>query len=313
MESLDNKPNPTRTSSACADAAAMPEGSPLPREAWDALAAERAALADDQLVPVNLDVQAAATLALGAYPEIRALRARALAELVGFDPQCIDKLPLYASAAYHGQTLYQTSVADLAELPAMYDEALKLRDLLSTDLAPLVKRGLVDGSRLKQYDGGIGYRIVAADLAMLVATFRAHLPKLAGRTTIAEMELDHTERLAQRIVLAVGQRDQGPAIAAASAIERQRALTLFMRSYDEVRRVVSYLRWREGDADRIAPSAYGPRVRGSKRKGDETGSDAAAPSSSGSTSNAASVSPSGTPDGHDEAVALPAGMNPFIA
>ena len=62
--------------------------------------------------------------------------------------------------------------------------------------------------------------------------------------------------LSMRIAVSAERRNGGPAATAAAALDRQRAFTLFARRYDELRRVVTYLRWHQGDADRIAPSLY---------------------------------------------------------
>lgn len=55
---------------------------------------------------------------------------------------------------------------------------------------------------------------------------------------------------------------------AASTLVRQQAFTLFVKAYDEVRRAVSFLRWKERDADTIAPSLYGAR-NGTRARQDE--------------------------------------------
>jgi hypothetical protein len=39
-----------------------------------------------------------------------------------------------------------------------------------------------------------------------------------------------------------------------------------VRTYDEVRRLVAYFRWEEGDADELAPSLFAGRAR---KKNDE--------------------------------------------
>ena len=63
---------------------------------------------------------------------------------------------------------------------------------------------------------------------------------------------------------------------------RQRAFTLLVTAYDEVRRAVTFVRWAEGDADAFAPSLY---AKSRKRRpgasddaeGDVDGDDAVAP------------------------------------
>jgi hypothetical protein len=55
-------------------------------------------------------------------------------------------------------------------------------------------------------------------------------------------------------------KEQGAALVVEVAAQRHRAYTLFVRAYDEVRRAVSFLRWRKGDADDIIPSIYSVRA-----------------------------------------------------
>lgn len=58
---------------------------------------------------------------------------------------------------------------------------------------------------------------------------------------------------------------------------RQRTFTLLVRSYDQIRRALSYLRWNEGDVDRIAPSLWagrgGSRPKQSRSAGNPGGGE----------------------------------------
>lgn len=260
--------------------ALVPNAKP-PREEWEALAAARAALSPDELIAVNVDVQIAATTALARYPEIVAIRAQAVADLPRFDPTAIDELPMYASAAYHSQTLVQIAEADPQALPALNEEATQLRDLLYTDLSPLVKRGLAPAGRLKEYKGTRGYRVVAADLAMLAETLRSCWDVAQSRTTSTLADIVRAEQLGQTMSVLVSRKEQGPSVSSASTLDRQRAFTLFVRRYDEVRRAVTYLRWLDNDAERIAPSLYAGKTRAPKSDDapdDADSVDAAGPS-----------------------------------
>ena len=51
-----------------------------------------------------------------------------------------------------------------------------------------------------------------------------------------------------------------------SADVLQRAYTLLYETYDDVRQMVGYLRWKQGDADRIAPSLFAQRCRNRRPK-----------------------------------------------
>lgn len=65
--------------------------------------------------------------------------------------------------------------------------------------------------------------------------------------------------------MALGVREAGDKTDLAQARElRRRAFTLLARAYDQCRRVVTFLRWSEGDADKITPAFAGPRSKRTK-------------------------------------------------
>ncbi len=66
------------------------------------------------------------------------------------------------------------------------------------------------------------------------------------------------------LMIAVGKREQAPQAQTAAADLRQRCFTLFVRAYDELRRSISYLRWKHEDVDTIIPSLYSGRSRKAK-------------------------------------------------
>ena len=60
---------------------------------------------------------------------------------------------------------------------------------------------------------------------------------------------------------------RGANIDVASTELRKRTASLLASRYDEVRRVLTFLRWKEGDADRIAPSLHAvPKKRQDAKK-----------------------------------------------
>jgi len=62
---------------------------------------------------------------------------------------------------------------------------------------------------------------------------RNSLPAISGKTALTAVELDRAETLADRILTAVGLREQGPAVVAATGDIRQRAFSLFISAYDQ--------------------------------------------------------------------------------
>jgi hypothetical protein len=65
---------------------------------------------------------------------------------------------------------------------------------------------------------------------------------LDGKTLLQASELKHAQLLADRLISAVGDREQTPTQIDA-ADRRQRAFSLFVKAYDEARRAIQYVRW----------------------------------------------------------------------
>jgi hypothetical protein len=73
---------------------------------------------------------------------------------------------------------------------------------------------------------------------------------------MAKADVTAASRVALRLTRLLGEREQG-AVKLAEATElRQRAFTLFSRTYDEVRAGLAYVRRRTDDAEDIAPNLY---------------------------------------------------------
>ncbi len=139
--------------------------------------------------------------------------------------------------------------------------------------------------------------------------FRERAQELAGKTAVAAQELDQAAELAQRLVTAVGLKEQSPATITAAALLRQQAFTLFTQAYDEACRAIGFLRWHAGDSDSIAPSLWAGRGGRKAPEPDPTGpvvaptpTDRTTKPSAGTVTNTA---PSTTP-----AAGLP-GATPF--
>jgi hypothetical protein len=81
--------------------------------------------------------------------------------------------------------------------------------------------------------------------------FVAYEPLLPEISAVSESEL----------VPIIGLTDQAPATLGESASIRQKAFALFVRTYENARRAVLYLRSEAGDGDDIAPSLYANRAR----------------------------------------------------
>lgn len=248
------------------------------REAFQKASAAALALEADNLVPINIDVPTAVTTALGSLPEILALRERAQG-VTEFDLMTIDELGTYARATMHAHGEWLAATAPPEALQALNDEGLALRDLLYSDATALSKRGLINGAPLIEFKKGVGYKNLATDLVGLASLLRHNWKQIERKTALMIAEIDRAEELSEKLLMAVGAREQAPGVAAEVALMRQRMFTLFVRAYDQARRVISFLRWSEGDIETIAPSLYASRMKGSRRS--EPGTSETAPAAPG--------------------------------
>jgi hypothetical protein len=129
----------------------------------------------------------------------------------------------------------------------------------------------VDGNRLKELKGAVGYKNVAVDIALLVTLLRERWSVVSSKTALSSDELHAAETLADQLITAVGQREQAPLVVAAAADSRQRAFSLLVKTCDQARRAVIYLRWNKDDVESIAPSLYAGRQNTNDRKGTDGG------------------------------------------
>jgi hypothetical protein len=239
------------------------------REAVQKVRPQMDALEPDDLLTINLDPLAAASTALGALPRILPFR-RELLGLPGFDIKHLDNLETYALASTQTQTVFLGSSMPPERLADLVDEATRLREQLLSDATALAHRGLLNSAKLSTLKGSVGFRNVASDVLTLANMIRGNWATVSGKTGVTEVELDRAEIIGDRLINDIGVREQAPAAAPTAAVERQKAYTLFIRAYDQLRRGMIYLRWNEGDADDIAPSLYGGRKRKSGSEIEET-------------------------------------------
>jgi len=222
------------------------------------------AVPEAELLQVNLDVEAAVTTILGTLPKVGELRDQ-MSKLLSFDMKLVDGLEDYAQAAGEANSRYLIAVAPPEDLVKLNEQALALREMLRSDALALVNRKLISKDRIASFTGRVGYRNVAFELMDWANVFRDCWKAVQGKTAVTADEVQNAKALAEKIIRAVGQKEQAPAAAAEAAEVRQRAFTLMVKAYDQTRRGVAFLRWEEGDIELITPSLYAGRGGRGKR------------------------------------------------
>jgi len=282
----------------------------LGRETLTRLMPQLLALRSDELQQITADVRSVVATILGALPKIRTYREAIQKTIPDFDIGAIEVLENAAVALHQADNDYLAAAGPSDEFDEWIEEAEHLRELLIADSNSLALRGLVNGSQLDELRGANGHKNLATDLGVLATVLRSSWDRIQGKTAVQAEELARAEKLSLHIVRNVGLRAQSAPVVAEATEVRARSYTFALRSYDKLRRALSYLRWAEGDLEKIAPSVFANRV--SRRKQPEPATDptalAGASLSEPSSTSSAAAGAAGTAP---KATAAP-GSEPFV-
>lgn len=218
--------------------------------------AQARALPKELLIAVNLDIVKMVETVEGSYDELHSLLPEIKQRCPSFDDQHVLQLPTMARALRHAHALYQYALKPQDNLAEVAREAETYRVALRADASTMVVRGWLDPKLLKNVKGRRGYANCASDLLILVNIYRDLWDGIEGRTSVTQRELKRAEELVTIMDRLRGVRAQAPAVVAQAADMRTRMFTLLMLSYNQVRRVVAFVRWDDKDADEFAPNLY---------------------------------------------------------
>jgi len=123
----------------------------------------------------------------------------------------------------------------------------------------LVNRGLVKPFHLKVAKKRRGRLRFAYGLLGLVEVLREAWPTVADKTGLTESELTQAEALGEQLSRGVALQNSPIEQLKKLAELRDRAFTVLVRAYGQVRHALQYLRRENNDAERYSPSLYGCR------------------------------------------------------
>ncbi len=214
--------------------------------------------ADVQRFP-TLDPSAAAVIAEASANKVVPYRAALIAQFGAMARGALDELPVLARATRQAD-IELAAAQPASDLSAMHEEVRAAYQLLITDADSLANRKLLDAQRLEAARDIQGYQALIKSTLVVVNVLRDRWAGFVGYTPLTVADLDHAETAAQRMSAALGDRDNG--VSRAPAMElRARALSKLVRVYEEVRRMMTFLRWHQDDVDAITPSLWASRGR----------------------------------------------------
>lgn len=214
------------------------------------------------LTRVNLDMARSARRGLAVAERIEPLHP-ILAKLVDLDFHAVSRLRPYALAVLHTDELANEGGGPAARLPALLAEATPLRALMLCGAELLALAGFVSHERVAAIRSGQGYADTASDVQALGRMYLELWDRVHDKVPVTRAMVERSITLSAELNEALGVREIGEdhplAEPSGPARLRAKAFSLFLRSYDECRRGVSYLRWHHADARVIVPSLY-PRA-----------------------------------------------------
>jgi len=221
-------------------------------EAFAQIKAELDALSADAVQPFDLDPVATVHNALAAAPKIQAFRDAIVEDLPKHPIEPLDNLESYALAAWYAHLVHTYASSDPETTKAMLEEATKLRDGLLIAAEALAHRDLLDADVIAKLRKSSAQADLAGDLVTLAALFTSSWGRVSSKTAVERHEVDRAAELGPAVMVAQASKKGSKGVDTTD--QRSRAFTLLTDAYDSCRRALTYLRWKEGDADSIAPS-----------------------------------------------------------
>lgn len=223
------------------------------------LLAELEAIPQQQIEPIRLDIMDATGKGQAVSEKVKLFRDRIAEELGEGFAIHVDRLPKAALACSATHALHLTKVQG-ANAEKLIVDMLQTRRVLSAEAQILVAKKKLSATTLAELVGGNGYKAACLDVLQLVAALRANWAAIESATPVTRAELEAAESLAHKVSAMLSDSELSTA-SPETADLRQRAYTFFIRTYDEVRRAMTFMRWEENDVDDFAPSLFAGRTR----------------------------------------------------
>jgi hypothetical protein len=225
-------------------------------EAYAAMESEIAAIPDDQLTRISVDIPYAHRIVIASADKIE-LYLDDLQQLAFYNMEYVYKIRLIADACRHAHLLATSPDSTDPRAPERVKDAVELRGRLLGSAELLALYGHVPLDLVASIRAGAGNVDLTNDLERLKALFKK-LPEVLRKSVLVTDEMiQRAGTTARELAHMFGIREfGGVADVNRPQLMRQKAYLLLTRAYDECRRGITFLRAPHGDADLSAPSLY---------------------------------------------------------
>ena len=214
------------------------------------------AIPDDELIPIRADIPQTAMYAVAVSPAVEPLIPQ-LERLPDFDINCALQIVDRGYAAWYAHVSYLVSAPGNDDLAKAVATCTVDRNQLRSTGLNLAQFGLLAEEAVTGAHTGTSQLDLANECGGLVSLFSRRWAAIRGVIPITEERLHQMSMNASTLLgLVAGHTIAVVPSTSEAAKLRQKAFTFYAHSYDQLRRAVSYVRWDQGDVDRIIPSLY---------------------------------------------------------
>lgn len=233
------------------------------KTSFDLLTPAMLALKPAELRTPNIDIANAVTTVLGSIESILARREAFVKHFPLFPIELMDTLERRTLALDYANTMRLMSTKQMEPVPQLAERGIARRTILVGEIKYAMLRGLIDAPPLEELGGNTSYRTIASDLFALTYLLRNHWSRLEGKTQLTLAEISEAEQIADHLITALGARKQAEHAFDPSSDMRERAFTLFIVAYEQVRKWLGLLF--ENEIDQIMPQIHQGRGPGKKQ------------------------------------------------
>ena len=208
---------------------------------------------------IRVDPVVIVNASIGAAPRLEKFREELVARFGTEATELLDALRPAALALKQADADFD-GLTEGNALPPIHQELLAKHAVMLKDAESLVLRGHLPADALTNAREVRGYQATIDSTMVLLSVLRRNWATIGGITPITEQDLADIEAVALRLTDALATRDQASLRGPAYDL-RLRAINDAFRTYDQLRRMMTFLRWDEGDVDQILPSLFVGRGR----------------------------------------------------
>jgi hypothetical protein len=207
----------------------------------------------EKLLKPKIDIAAAGSILLAALPRYESQIAE-LSDLKHIRVDLITELPLRAMAMVQAFAGFKIAASPVGALPDLLERAGVLRKQMLTSAAAVAAQRPELQESVDAIQRGNGHRDSAFDLVGLSVFFRRLPADVLARTFVTTETIDEAQTLGQALLTAVGEKAEGGPKNPDEVRLRDGTYTLFMESYNEGRRGLTYLHGEK--VDTYLPSVF---------------------------------------------------------